>query len=207
MERNIVENSEKFLNLKLPSNLGYAYLILSFDGEEAEIISNYTKAKEAALSSGALDFKILNDNKAVNTWKIRGALASSVMEFNEQVPIDIVLPINKTSEFVEFTNECGEKHELQVIYFGHAGDGNIHVSIIRNGMEKVEWKKKSHDLSEELYKKSYELNGLPSGEHGIGLTKKEFYKKVTSSVELEYMKSIKKIFDHNNILKIGKVFT
>jgi len=207
MERNIVENSEKFLNLKLPSNLGYAYLILSFDGEEAEIISNYTKAKEAALNSGALEFKILNENEAIDTWKIRGALASSVMEFNEQVPIDIVIPINRTSEFVKFTNKCGENNALQLIYFGHAGDGNIHVSIIRNGLEKAEWKKKSHALSEELYKKGYELNGLPSGEHGIGLTKKEFYKKFTGHVELEYMKSIKRIFDHNNILNIGKIFT
>lgn len=206
MERNIVENSERFLNLRLPSNLGNAYLILTFDGEEGEIISNYTKAKEAALSSWALDFKILNEDEAIDTWKIRGALASSVMEFNEQVPIDIVVPISKTSEFVEFTNKCGERHELQVIYFGHAGDGNTHVSIIRNGMEKIQWKKKSHALSQELYKKSYELSGLPSGEHGIGLTKSEFYKEVTESVKIEYMKSIKKVFDNNNILNIGKVY-
>lgn len=206
MERNIVENSERFLNLRLPSNLGNAYLILTFDGEEGEIISNYTKAKEAALSSGALDFKVLNEDEAIDTWKIRGALASSVMEFNEQVPIDIVVPISKTSEFVEFTNKCGEKHALQVIYFGHAGDGNTHVSIIRNGMEETEWKEKSHALSEELYKKSYELSGLPSGEHGIGLTKSEHYKEVTENVNLQYMRSIKKIFDNNNILNAGKVY-
>jgi glycolate oxidase len=207
MERNIVENSERFLDLKLPSNLGNAYLILTFDGEEAEIITNYTKAKEAALSSRALDFKVLNENEATDTWKIRGALASSVMKFNEQVPIDIVVPISKTSEFVEFTNKCGEEHGLQVIYFGHAGDGNTHVSIIRNGMEETEWKKKSHALSKELYKKSYELSGLPSGEHGIGLTKNEYYKKVTESVNLEYMKSIKKLFDCNYILNVGKVYS
>lgn len=206
MERNIVENSEKFLDLKLPSNLGNAYLILTFDGEEAEITTKYTKAKEAALSGGALDFKVLNESEAIDTWKIRGALASSVMEFNEQVPIDIVLPINKTSEFVEFTNKFGKKHGLQVIYFGHAGDGNIHVSIIRNGMEEKQWKEKSYALSEELYRKSYELNGLPSGEHGIGLTKSEHYKEVTESVNLKYMRSIKKIFDNNNILNSGKVY-
>jgi glycolate oxidase len=206
MERNIVENSEKFLNLKLPSNIGNAYLILTFDGEEKEIISNYTNAKEAAINSGALDFKVLNENEAIDTWKIRGALASSVMEFNEQLPIDIVVPINKTSEFVEFTNKSGEKHGLQVIYFGHAGDGNTHVSIIRNGMEKVDWKKKSYDLAYELYIKSHELNGLPSGEHGIGLSKKEFFKNVTGEKELLYMKGLKAVFDKNNILNEGKVY-
>lgn len=207
MQRNIVENSERFLNLKLPSNLGNAYLILTFDGEKEEIVTECTKAKEAVFNSGALDFKILNESEAIDTWKIRGALASSVLEFNEQVPIDIVVPISKTSEFVEFTNQSGEKHGIQVIYFGHAGDGNTHVSIIRNGMEENEWKRKSHDLSEELYKKSYELSGLPSGEHGIGLTKSEYYKKVTDSTKLEYMKGIKKIFDKNNILNAGKVYS
>jgi glycolate oxidase len=206
MERNIVENSEKYLNLKLPSNIGNAYLILTFDGQEKEIISNYTNAKEAAINSGALDFKVLNENEAIDTWKIRGALASSVMEFNEQLPIDIVVPINKTSEFVEFTNKSGEKHGLQVIYFGHAGDGNTHVSIIRNGMEKVDWKKKSYDLAYELYIKSHELNGLPSGEHGIGLSKKEFFKNVTGEKELLYMKGLKAVFDNNNILNEGKVY-
>ncbi|MFT8352094.1 FAD-binding oxidoreductase [Clostridium saccharoperbutylacetonicum] len=206
MERNIVENSEKYLNLKLPSNMGNAYLILTFDGEEKEIISNYTNAEEAAINSGALDFKVLNENEAIDTWKIRGALASSVMEFNEQLPIDIVVPINKTSEFVEFTNKSGDKHGLQVIYFGHAGDGNTHVSIIRNGMEKVDWKKKSYDLAYELYIKSHELNGLPSGEHGIGLSKKEFFKNVTGEKELLYMKGLKAVFDKNNILNEGKVY-
>ncbi|WP_459481257.1 FAD-binding oxidoreductase [Clostridium saccharoperbutylacetonicum] len=206
MERNIVENSEKYLNLKLPSNIGNAYLILTFDGEEKEIISNYIKAKEAVINSGALDFKVLNENEAIDTWKIRGALASSVMEFNEQLPIDIVVPINKTSEFVEFTNKSGDKHGLQVIYFGHAGDGNTHVSIIRNGMEKVDWKKKSYDLAYELYIKSHELNGLPSGEHGIGLSKKEFFKNVTGEKELLYMRGLKAVFDKNNILNEGKVY-
>ncbi|MVX63256.1 FAD-binding protein [Clostridium chromiireducens] len=207
MEKNIVENSERFLGLKLPSNRGNAYLILTFDGEETEIITNYTKAKKAALSSGALDYKVLSDTEAIDTWQIRGALASSVMEFNEQVPIDIVVPISKTSEFVEFTNKCGEKHGLQVIYFGHAGDGNTHVSIIRNGLEETEWKKKSHALAEELYKKSYELSGVPSGEHGIGLNKSEYYKKVTEKINIDYMRNIKKIFDNNNILNIGKVYS
>ncbi len=206
MERNIVQNSERYLNLKLPSDRGNAYLILTFDGEEDEIVSNYTKAKEAAINSGALEFRILNSDEAIDTWEIRGALASSVMEFNEQLPIDIVVPIDKTTEFVDFTSKCGKKHGLQVIYFGHAGDGNTHVSIIRNGMGEMEWKKKSHGLALELYIKSHELNGLPSGEHGIGITKKEYFKKVTGEKELRYMQEIKKIFDKNNILNPEKVY-
>jgi glycolate oxidase len=95
---------------------------------------------------------------------------------------------------------------VQVIYFGHAGDGNIHVSAIRNFMESNEWKRRTYNLLNELYKKSNEFNGLPSGEHGIGLTKKEYFEKVTEDINLEYMKGIKNIFDKNNILNTGKVY-
>lgn len=206
MENNIVENSEKFVDLKLPCKNGNAYLLLTFDGEEDEISSNINKTKEVVMNNGALDFRELNEEEALNAWTIRGALASSICENNEQVPIDIVVPINKIPEFVEFTNECGSKHDVQVIYFGHAGDGNIHVSAIRNFMEGNEWKRRTHNLLDELYGKSNELKGLPSGEHGIGLTKKEYFEKVTKDENLEYMKGIKNIFDKNNILNTGKVY-
>lgn len=206
MESNIVENSEKYLDLKLPCKPGDAYLLLTFDGEEDEIAFNINKTKEVVLSSGALDFRELNEKEALEVWKIRGALASSICYNNEQVPIDIVVPINKIMEFVKFTNECGRRHGVQVIYFGHAGDGNIHVSAIRNFMESNEWKLRTHNLLEELYRKSKELSGLPSGEHGIGLTKKEYFKKVTLKENLEFMKNIKNIFDKNNILNVNKVY-
>lgn len=206
MENNIVENSEKYLNLKLPCKSGEAYLLLTYDGEEDEIAFNINKTKEVVLGNGALDFKELNEKETLDVWKIRGALASSICHNNEQVPIDIVVPINRIAKFVEFTNECGRKHGVQVIYFGHAGDGNIHVSAIRNFMESDEWKLRTHKLLDELYRKSNELNGLPSGEHGIGLTKKEYFKKVTSKENLEFMKNIKNIFDKNNILNVNKVY-
>ena len=206
MENNIVENSEKFVELKLPCKKGNAYLLLTFDGEEDEIVSNINRTKEVVINNGALDFRKLSEEEALNAWTIRGALASSICYNNEQVPIDIVVPINKISEFVEFTNECGKKHDVQVIYFGHAGDGNIHVSAIRNFMENNEWKRRTHNLLNELYKKSDEFNGLPSGEHGIGLTKKEYFENVTEDINLEYMKGIKNIFDKNNILNTGKVY-
>lgn len=206
MENNIVENSEKYLNLKLPCKSGEAYLLLTYDGEEDEIAFYINKTKEVVLGNGALDFKELNEKETLDVWKIRGALASSICHNNEQVPIDIVVPINRIAKFVEFTNECGRKYGVQVIYFGHAGDGNIHVSAIRNFMESDEWKLRTHKLLDELYIKSNELNGLPSGEHGIGLTKKEYFKKVTPKENLEFMKNIKNLFDKNNILNVNKVY-
>ena len=206
MENNIVENSEKFVKLKLPCKHGNAYLLLTFDGDENEIKSNIKKTKEVVINNGAIDFKELSEKEAIDSWQIRGALASSICANNEQVPVDIVVPINKIAEFVDFTNGCGKRNDIQVIYFGHAGDGNIHVSAIRNSMEQNEWNKRTHNLLDELYTKSKELNGLVSGEHGIGLTKSNYFKKVTDKENIAYMQSIKGIFDKNNILNVNKVY-
>lgn len=206
MENNIVEKSEKFLSLKLPCKHGNAYFLLTFDGDEDEIIGNINKAKDVVLENEALDFKILNKEESINAWAIRGALASAICANNEIIPIDIVVPIDRISKFVEFTNECGKKNELEVIYFGHAGDGNIHVTLIRNSMEQNEWNRRTHNFLNEIYIKSKEFEGLVSGEHGIGLTKSEYLKKVTSKENIGYMQSIKDIFDKNNILNINKVY-
>lgn len=206
MERNVVENAEEFLNLKLPCDIGKAFLLLTFDGDESEIESNSEKAKKAVLNSNALDFIILNEEEAENTWKIRGALCTAIEANDESIPIDIVVPITKISEFAKFTSELGKKSNIKLIYFGHAGDGNIHVSVLRNHLEEKIWEKKSHDFLYELYGKSHEFKGLPSGEHGIGLHKKEYFIEVTNKDNIEYMNEIKRVFDKNGILNIGKVY-
>ena len=207
MERNVAENSEKFLDLKLPSDKGEAFLLLTFDGDESEIKSNSEKAKKVLLNSDALDFIILNEEEAINTWKIRGALCNAIEANDESIPIDIVVPITKISEFAKFTSELGRKYNIKLIYFGHAGDGNIHVSVLRNHLEEKLWEKKSHDFLYELYGKSHEFKGLPSGEHGIGLHKKEYFIEVTNEDNIEYMNEIKRIFDKSGILNVGKVYS
>ena len=207
MERNVAENSEKFLDLKLPSDKGEAFLLLTFDGDESEIKSNSEKAKKVLLNSDALDFIILNEEEAINTWKIRGALCNAIEANDESIPVDIVVPITKISEFAKFTSELGRKYNIKLIYFGHAGDGNIHVSVLRNHLEEKVWEKKSHDFLYELYGKSHEFKGLPSGEHGIGLHKKEYFIEVTNEDNIEYMNEIKRIFDKSGILNVGKVYS
>ncbi len=207
MERKLVENSEKFLDLKLPYDGGECFLLLTFDGDENSIKINEEKARNAVLNSKALDFLVLDEKQAEDTWKIRGALASAITINDEQIPIDIVVPITKISDFAEFTSNLGEGHKIQVIYFGHAGDGNIHVSVMRNHREINEWKRISAPFLEKLYKKSYELGGIPSGEHGIGLEKRPYFLQVTDDTNIQIMRSIKNVFDVNGILNVGKVYS
>jgi glycolate oxidase len=208
IERDVIENAENYLQLKFPDDKGEAYLLLTFDGDEdSEVIYNYNKAKEVCLNNGAIDFIILNKIEDIDrTWKIRGALVTAVEAVSEQEPIDIVVPINKTAEFINYTKEVQAKYGIKITSFGHAGDGNVHLCVIKGSMGEEEWNKKSVLLLGNLYEKSKELGGLPSGEHGIGLNKRPYFLKVTDKVNVDYMKKIKSVFDDKNILNSNKAY-
>ena len=157
--------------------------------------------------SGAVDFILLKDKEEINnTWQIRGALVKAVEVISEEEPVDIVVPIDKIVEFIDFTKILEEKYKIQVVSFGHAGDGNIHLCVVRNGIEESLWREKSHKLLKELYCKCYELNGVTSGEHGIGISKKEYFLRNTNNKNIEYMREIKKVFDDKFILNNNKVY-
>lgn len=208
MERNVIENAEKFLNLKFPCDVGNAYLLLTFDGDdEYEIKSNYNKVKEEVFNDGALEFILLDKKDDIErTWKIRGALVTAVEAVSEQEPIDIVVPINRSADFINYTKVAEKEFGIQITSFGHAGDGNVHLCVIRNGMEKNEWITRSASLLKALYNKSKELGGFPSGEHGIGLNKKPYFLNVTDKLNIEYMKKVKQAIDEKGILNPNKVY-
>ena len=207
IERSVIRKSEDYLGKKFPCGIGEAFLLLTFDGDNIEIEKNCNKVAKVVKENGALDFIILEDIEDIeDAWSIRGALVSAVESVSEEEPIDIVVPISNIAKFVEYTKTLEGKYGIEIVSFGHAGDGNVHLCVVRNDIEINEWKEKNHQLLSELYLKSYELNGLPSGEHGIGLNKKEYFKMTTDKVNIEIMKSIKKVFDSNRILNADKVF-
>lgn len=208
IEKKVIENTERYLNLKFPCSSGSSYLLLTFDGEtDSEIELNYNRAKEVSVKNGAVDFILLKDKEDINnTWQIRGALVKAVEAVSEEEPVDIVVPIDKIAEFIDFTKILEEKYKIQIVSFGHAGDGNIHLCVVRNGMEESLWREKSHNLLKELYCKCHKLNGLTSGEHGIGISKKEYFLRNTNNKNIEYMREIKKVFDDKFILNNNKVY-
>lgn len=206
MERDVVSNSEKYLDLKLPYDGGKSFLLLTFDGDETEIEINKEKAEKAVRNNGALDFVELSDKECEDTWKIRGALCSAVTAGSEQIPIDIVVPVTKISEFAETAAFLGKKHNVKVIYFGHAGDGNIHLCVVRGNLDEESWKDRTDNFLVDLYEKSHQFKGVPSGEHGIGLDKRQYFLSHQPEENIDLMRSIKGIFDSNFILNRGRVY-
>ncbi|MGN6712495.1 FAD-binding oxidoreductase [Anaerocolumna jejuensis] len=207
VEKKVIKLGEDFLHIRFPYPEAKAYLILTFDGREEEVLANVQRAKNVVLETNALDFIILEDKKLLeDVWKLRGALVKAVEAVSEQEPVDIVVPINRTAEFIGFINELEKESGMQMVSFGHAGDGNVHLCVIRGNRSQAEWEAEKSKNMSAIYLKAYNLGGLTSGEHGIGLSKKEYFLKETDALNLELMRSIKGGFDKKGILNSHKVY-
>ncbi len=204
IERKVVQLGEEFLKLSFPKSDAKAYLLLTFDGKKDEIQRNIEQLENVTKDSGALSVLILRDKEeATNVWKIRGALVNAVEAVSEQEPLDIVVPINQIDTFVNFINDLEEKSGMRMISFGHAGDGNVHLCMVRGNRNNQEWEKDLHSNLEIIYSKAYELGGLTSGEHGIGISKKQYFNKETNPVNIALMNQVKSAFDSKHILNDG----
>jgi glycolate oxidase len=208
MEREVILDSEKFLGKKFPDNTADSYLLLTFDGSNLESVEqDYEAVAQICLDNGALDVLVVDtpDRKEA-IWNTRGsfleAIKSSTTEMDE---CDVCVPRNKVADFIKYTHEVRDKSGVRIKSFGHAGDGNLHAYILRDELSEEDWKKKSGEIFDLLYKKAVELEGLVSGEHGIGYVKKEYFHRQLGEDQVNLMRSIKAIFDPNNILNPGKV--
>ena len=102
--------------------------------------------------------------------------------------------------------DIGKKYGFHSVCYGHAGDGNLHVNIIKGNLTDEEWNGSLKEGIKEIFELTKSLGGTLSGEHGIGLVQKEYMKIVFNETQMRLMKEIKKIFDPNNILNAGKIF-
>ncbi len=206
IERKVVKLGEDFLNLKYPDPDAQAYLLLTFDGSATEIDAAITKLssvlKEASRRVIILDGSA-PELDAANIWKIRGCLVKAVEAVSEQEPLDIVVPIARVADFVEYVNILEKESGMQMISFGHAGDGNVHLCIVRAGRSIEVWESELHANLEKLYAKAKEFGGLISGEHGLGVSKRDFFFAQTPAQNVSLMNAIKKSFDPEEILNPG----
>ena len=199
IERKVVKLGEDFLKIKFPLE-SEAYLLLTFDGSKEEIDSAFSKLGEVLKSSAEKIISLDDAALAQNVWRIRGCLVKAVEAVSEQEPLDIVVPISKIPDFVEFVNELETQSGMQMISFGHAGDGNVHLCVVRGNRSDAEWESELNANLEKLYAKAHELGGLISGEHGLGVSKRDFFFKETPAANVALMNSVKLAFDPKGIL-------
>lgn len=214
MERSIVIASEKYIGKEtFPKQLdgvdANAYLLITFDGDNEEAIyETLERAAEVLVENGAIDCLVADTPNAIkDAWAARSSFLEAIDSQYELLDeCDVVVPITKIAEYINFVNEEAKNYMFDVQSFGHAGDGNLHIYTLSNDVDQHDkFVSEVDKFMDVIYKKAYDLGGKISGEHGIGFGKLKYLHGFEGDVNTELMKGIKKVFDPNQILNPDKV--
>lgn len=188
-------------------DVGY-YLLTTFDcAMEEEMDAIMEHAAETLMENGALDVVVYDTPEALrNAWAVRGATLEAILaNYKQMDECDVVVPLPKVADFIEYVAGLEEKVGLTVRCTGHAGDGNVHVNVCAKDMDPAEFEQRVNRFMELAYAKGKELGGLISGEHGIGSAKVRYLEEDVGPVVMDLMRQIKKVFDPKLLLNPGKV--
>ena len=209
LEKQSLQYSEEFLGKKIPHNNYEAYLLISYDGNNEKAIDDDIEIASALLIDKyhAIDvFLVDTEERRKSVWTVRGgfleAIKASTSEIDE---CDVVLPRSNIAKFLNYVRDISQQLNLRIPYFGHVGDGNLHIYFCKDGLDEKAWHEKRDVGFKALYEKAFSYGGLVSGEHGIGYAKKEYMKKQLGETQLSIMRGIKASFDPKHILNPGKV--
>lgn len=208
-QREVLQAAEKYLGRAFPHSTAPAYLLLTFLGNDAgELERDYKAVAEVCLACGALDVLIANSSeRQVGLWESRGAFLEALKGMGELDEVDVVVPPSHIADLVRFSEDLGKEYNVPILSFGHAGDGNIHIYIMRGSRPRQEWLSLTETIMSEIYCKAKALTGQVSGEHGIGLAKRKYLAESLGETQLQLMRGIKASFDPKGILNPGKVMT
>ena len=208
MSQDVILFAEEYLGKKFPTHASDAYLLLTFDGNTREaVMHDMETIADLCLENDAIDvFMIDPEERSASVWSARSAFLEAIKGSTDQMDeCDVVVPRSRVADFILFTHEVAKIVGLRIPSFGHAGDGNLHIYLCRDGLDDVQWENRKDKAFSMMYEKSKEMGGLVSGEHGIGLDKKKYLLDMLGDRQLELMRGIKNVFDPKGILNPGKV--
>ena len=208
MERDIILMAENYLGKRFPDSSSDCYLLLTFDGQSSdEVEAQYEAAAELCLAQGATDAYIADTSERKDAvWGARGAFLDAIKASTAGIDeCDVVLPRDKVCAFILYTHQLAEELQARIPYFGHAGDGNLHVYLCQDDMDEDRWQKVLAEGFAQMYKKAASFGGQVSGEHGIGIAKKPYLHEHLGEVQIRLMREIKKAFDPHHIMNPGKI--
>lgn len=205
-DKEAISYSEKFMNKSFPTQKGNSYILLGIDSEDKEHLNSELKRLKETLKNDVAHFVVLNKEEEKLSWDLRDNILYALMEFTHYEMLDEVVPIDKFAEMINYTKILEEKHQVKILNFGHAGDGNIHTILLKEDYKDKDWLMKREELLKSIYDKVTELGGLISAEHGIGYLKKDYFLTYTDQVKVELMKKIKGAIDPKNIFNPNKIF-
>ena len=210
MERDALDWSMKFsqsTGVHLPDDI-VAHLLIEVDGNhmdelyrDAEAISEIVQKFDV----GEILFADSAEQKNM-LWTLRRKVGEAVKSNSIYKEEDTVVPRAELPELLQIIKRIGAEYGFQSVCYGHAGDGNLHVNIVKGSMSDEDWNGKLTAGIRELFKEVVRLGGTISGEHGIGLVQKEYMDIAFNATQTMLMKQIKNVFDPKGILNPGKMF-
>jgi len=206
MDNACIRCVEDYLHMGLPVQAG-ALLIIEVDGAPEVLSGEIEEIKKICQANQSLETKVAQNNEeAEELWKARRAVSAAVVKLNPtKINEDITVPRSRVPDILRLVEGIAKKHNLIIVNFGHAGDGNIHANVMIDKRKPGE-EERAHEAVREIFAAAIELGGTLSGEHGIGITKAPYISLELGDMGVEVMKRIKKAFDPHNILNPGKIF-
>jgi len=194
MEKSAIKAAENQLGKKFPNTEAEAQLLIEVDGNYEESIDKDIEAiAEIVSDQGAFDIILAEDqNKMNELWALRRCIGEAVKSISEYKEEDTVVPRSKIPELIKGVKEISGRYGITTICYGHAGDGNVHVNILKDKSDDSVWEKDLDTAIREIFKLTVSLGGTISGEHGIGYSQKSYLPIALGQQEIALMKSIKK---------------
>ena len=210
MERDAIDWTIDFIDENLLDVAPHvqAHLLIELDGtEEAQLISECEKIM-TVLEAFDTDEILFADSAAQkeSLWKLRRRVGEAVKANSVYKEEDTVVPRYEMPKLLTGVKEIGARYGFKSVCYGHVGDGNLHVNIIKADMPEERWNNELPKAIREIFQLCKDLGGTISGEHGIGYVQKEYMDVVFTQTEIELQKSIMKVFDPHGIMNPGKVF-
>lgn len=212
MEREGLKRSSEYLkeasiNIEIPERVE-AHLLVEVDGNDTDDLYHDAEIISEAVST------LTDENISVaestqeqdSLWKLRRVVGEAVKMGSIYKEVDTVVPRSVLPDLLLMVKKIGGKYGFKTICYGHAGDGNLHVNIMKEGLTDLEWREEVPKGIKEIFEFVVEKGGTISAEHGIGLVQKNYIPIAFSAETISLMKSIKNIFDPKGILNPGKIW-
>lgn len=185
-----------------------ANLLLEIDGNDMDVIAKECEKLYEVLTQFECGEILFADSEAqkIDLWRMRRNVANAVKTTSVTIEEDTVVPRYYLPELMRHIKAVGKKYNFRSVCYGHAGDGNVHVRIIKDELSDEYWQNEVPKGVREIFEKVVALGGTISGEHGIGWVQRRFMDIKFEELQLDLMRGIKKVFDPNNIMNPGKVF-
>jgi len=209
MEQDSYRAVERLLERELPFSDAAAFLLIQLDGNSPEAVDqDFEMVGDLCLENGARDVLVAKDQRTRDRlWEARRLVIDAL---NHESPMnhmeDVVVPRAQIAALLQGIQYLGRRHGVRMVSFGHAGDGNVHVNVLKDQLADEKWDDVLPAVTKELYRLTLSLGGAITGEHGIGATRRQYLPLALDEVQIELMRGIRAVFDPHQILNPGKIF-